>query len=94
MIELDLSRGSATVGRVDKSGHNQSDYNFDASLSFISRRHFRVEKEGDEWFIIDLGSANGTFLNGEALAPNMPYPLHPGDRVMLSKKNRLVYRVC
>lgn len=92
-IELNLQKGFATVGRYDKSGQAQSDYNFDASLSFISRRHFRVEKAGEQWQIIDIGSANGTLVNGEQLLPNMAYPLHSGDRIMISNKNRLTYRV-
>lgn len=92
-IEIDLSKGFATVGRFDKSGNGQSDFNFDASLSFISRRHFRVEKDGDEWRIIDLESKNGTFVNGSPLVPNMAHPLRSGDRIMISSKNRLTYRV-
>lgn len=94
MIEINLQQGFATVGRVDKSGQRQSDFNFDASLSFISRRHFRVEKSGEYWQIIDLGSGNGTYVNGEALIPNMPHPLVPGDAIMVSRKHRLIYRVC
>lgn len=92
-IEISLQKGYATVGRMDKSGQGQSDFNFDASLSFVSRIHFRIERVGDQWQIIDLGSRNGTFLNGEALVPNMPYPLRPNDRIMISAKNRLIYRV-
>jgi len=30
----------------------------------VSRKHARVELRGEAFFIIDLGSANGTFLNG------------------------------
>ncbi len=31
----------------------------------VSRKHAKLEKTGNEWFIEDLGSSNGTFLNGE-----------------------------
>lgn len=93
LVEIDLSQGFATVGRRDKNNQAQSDYSFDASLSFISRRHFRVEREGDHWVIIDLGSGNGTFVNGEALLPNMRHPLFSGDTIMISAKRRLSYQV-
>lgn len=93
MLEIDLSQGFATVGRRDKNNQAHSDYNFDSSLSFISRRHFRVEREGDHWVIIDLGSGNGTFVNGEALLPNMRHALVSGDTVMISAKRRLAYQV-
>lgn len=94
MIEIDLQKGFATVGRLDKSGNAQSDFCFDSSLSFISRRHFRVEKEGSQWVIIDLNSGNGTFVNEEALAPNIRHPLRSGDMILLSRKQRLKYQVC
>ncbi len=93
-VEIDMSRGYATVGRYDKMGNMQADYNFDASLSFISRRHFRVEKNGVQWRIIDLGSSNGTLLNEEMLVPNMAYTLNTGDCITLSRKYAIIYQVC
>lgn len=94
LVEIDLSRGFATVGRLDKSGQAHSDYCFDAVLSFVSRRHFRVESVNGEYFIIDLGSGNGTFVNGEALTPNIKHLLRSGDTVMISQRHRLIYQVC
>ena len=94
LIEIDLQKGYATVGRYDKNGNKQADFNFDASLSFVSRRHFRIETDNDQWRIIDLGSANGTYVNNEELTPNIPHPLTSGDRIMISMKQRLVYQVC
>lgn len=94
-IEIHLINGAATVGRVGKNGVPQADFNFDASLSFISRKHFRIEKHGEQWQIIDIGSTNGTSLNGESLAPNMAYPLKPGDVISIScNRQYLAYRVC
>ncbi len=93
-MELDMGRGFVTVGRYDKAGNAQADYNFDASLSFISRLHFRVERSGQGYCITDLQSGNGTMLNGETLVANMPYPLNRGDRIILCRKQQITYRVC
>jgi hypothetical protein len=30
----------------------------------VSRRHARIERRGAVWYLVDLGSANGTFVNG------------------------------
>ncbi|MBR4082983.1 MAG: FHA domain-containing protein [Lachnospiraceae bacterium] len=93
-IEIDLKKGYATIGRFDKAGNPQADYNFDASLSFISKRHFRIERVGSQYRIIDVGSSNGTMLNGTDLVANMPYTLNIGDKIIISRKHKVTYRVC
>ena len=45
----------------------------------VSRRHARLQRQGPEIRIEDLGSSNGTFVNGERLAE--PRALHDGDRL-------------
>jgi serine phosphatase RsbU (regulator of sigma subunit)/pSer/pThr/pTyr-binding forkhead associated (FHA) protein len=47
--------------------------------SGLSRQHLAFEKEGDDWLIRDLGSKNGTLLNGIRITA--PQVLKPGDRV-------------
>jgi diguanylate cyclase (GGDEF)-like protein len=42
----------------------------------VSREHARVEPRGDAYFVVDLGSTNGTLINGEPIAERM---LHDGD---------------
>jgi len=44
-----------------------------------SRRHAEVRYEGEQVLIEDLGSTNGTFVNGERL--RRPRVLQPGDRI-------------
>ncbi len=93
LIELHLEHGHATVGRYDKHGSPCADFNFDYSLTFVSRNHFRVELQGDKYQIIDLNSGNGTILNDQELIPNMPYELHSKDVIVISRKTRLTYHV-
>ena len=50
---------------------------------FVSRRHFQVRLESDVFYISDLGSTNGTYLNGNKLDPNEEQILRDGDRVGL-----------
>jgi cytochrome P450 / NADPH-cytochrome P450 reductase len=49
----------------------------------ISRRHLRVWAEGDALWVEDLGSANGTFVNGERIAGRVA--LAPGDSVRIGR---------
>ena len=47
----------------------------------ISRRHCRVERDGDGYVLIDLGSTNGTMVNAHRVVGR--YPLAPGDKIFL-----------
>lgn len=51
----------------------------------ISRRHARIEQEGDRFYLTDLGSANGTKLNDRRLPPNEKTPLWDGDVIELGR---------
>lgn len=93
-IELNMSKGYAVVGRYDKSGKLSADFNFDMSLTFIGRRHVRFEKTENDVYVIDLESKNHTYLNGEELLPNRRYLLKQGDRVTITKKYGITYRIC
>jgi len=50
---------------------------------FVSRRHFQVRFESDVFYISDLGSTNGTYLNGNKLSPNEDHILRDGDMIGL-----------
>jgi hypothetical protein len=69
----DLSDG-ALLGRGDGADIRLED-------AFASTRHARLVPEGDVIVLEDLGSTNGTYLNGEPLRG--PAPLHIGDRIKI-----------
>jgi hypothetical protein len=69
----DLSDG-AVLGRGDGADIALED-------TFASTRHARLVPQGDVIVLEDLGSTNGTYLNGEPL--HGPQPLHAGDRIRI-----------
>jgi hypothetical protein len=64
--------------------HPQSDLQFDPEKDLdASTRHAAVLRAGDGWIVRDLGSANGTFVNGEAVTGDRD--LETGDELRLGK---------
>src|SRR5438445_6556239 len=55
----------------------------------VSRLHAVLEKIGSGWCLRDLGSRNGTYVNGERIFSERV--LHPGDEIRVGQ-TRLVYR--
>jgi len=51
----------------------------------VSRRHARIMKQNQKIYIEDLGSSNGTFVNGQKLMPYFPELLADGDSLQLGK---------
>lgn len=49
----------------------------------ISRKHFKIQKEGNQYLISDLKSANGTCVNDTELTPGKTYPLRSGDVIYI-----------
>ena len=77
-----LSKNEIVIGR---------DVNADVVINTaeVSRRHSRLHLEAGVYIIEDLGSTNGTFINGQRLTT--PVPLRSGDMIMLGEAATLEY---
>ena len=51
----------------------------------VSRRHASLALENNQLNLWDLGSSNGTFINGTRLTPHQPNPIRDGDEVRLGQ---------
>jgi hypothetical protein len=51
----------------------------------VSRMHAIIKRTPTGFVLQDLGSSNGTWLNGVRLAPYIPSPLKSGDHFQLSQ---------
>jgi len=49
----------------------------------VSRKHARLYKDEERWFVADLGSKNGVIIDEQRLSPNETHELRDGDRVRL-----------
>ena len=50
---------------------------------YVSTRHARIASSGDQWFVEDLGSTNGTYIGGHRLT--QPTTLQLGSTVRIGK---------
>lgn len=77
-----------TLGRVSEGQPIMPDIDFSpyqAYASGVSRLHSVLKRTGDRVIYMDLGSANGSYINGARLAPNVEHPLQHGDVIALGK---------
>ncbi len=58
----------------------------------ISRRHCKFIQEQGKCFLMDLGSANGTFVNGERLKPEERREVFSGDKIQLANSTFVIER--
>jgi hypothetical protein len=68
---------------LDVSGFADSD--------IISRIHADIRIEGDAYYIEDVGSANGTYINHAPLSPGNRHRLRVGDRISLGKGDKVSF---
>ena len=86
-VEVSLTKG-VNIGRLDAASASFPDVDLTSEGGLergVSRRHAKITRRGREVFIEDLGSLNGTFLNGKKLIPYFPHVLKSGDELQLGK---------
>jgi hypothetical protein len=87
-VRLDIAIADTPAGQAEiapghafEVGRHGSGCRIDDHL--LSRRHFVLETADDQLFLEDLGSANGTFLNGEQIVGRVA--VADGDRIEAGK---------
>jgi pSer/pThr/pTyr-binding forkhead associated (FHA) protein len=68
---------------VDVSGFPHSE--------IVSRIHADIRVEGDIFYIEDVGSSNGTYINNAPLPSGNRHRLRPGDRIALGKGDKVTF---
>jgi serine/threonine-protein kinase len=80
--------GENLIGRVDPNRGIKPEVDLSKydPAARVSRRHAKIVAQGNQFFIEDLGSANGTYINGQVrLTPKKPHMLTSGDEVKLGE---------
>jgi len=82
------ARNEFTMGRISEGQPIMPDIDlspYQAYAAGVSRLHGVIKRDGNHIIFIDLGSANGTYINGKRLTPNVEQVLNHGDIIALGK---------
>ncbi len=82
------------LGRTDSTSTQRPDLDltpYGALEKGVSRIHAAIHRSDDTLTLVDMGSANGTHLNGQRLVPDQPRILRDGDEIRLGKLVAHVY---
>jgi pSer/pThr/pTyr-binding forkhead associated (FHA) protein len=83
-------KAETVFGRRDAATGSMPDVDLTPFAGYrmgVSRKHAIIKQsdEQDRLDLVDLGSSNGTFLNGARLNANKPYKLRDGDEMRLGQ---------
>jgi hypothetical protein len=78
---ISVTRDPIVIGRLSTNDVVLSDPN-------VSRRHAELRREGGRWTLVDLGSTNGSVVNGKLVKE---HPLQDGDRLSFGK-SELIFK--
>jgi hypothetical protein len=79
-----LTNDETSIGRADPATGNRPTIDltpYGAQEKGISRSHATIRRGDETLMLIDLGSVNGTHLNGQRLEPHQPRVLRDGDEI-------------
>lgn len=81
-------KNEITLGRRDPATGTMPDIDLTAYSGYrlgVSRTHAIIRMKGDQLELLDLGSSNGTQINGSRLTPHHPQIIRDGDLITLGK---------
>lgn len=76
-------QGEVKIGRLDPINHVHPDLDLTAIDKQLttSRRHARLLRRSDGFFIQEEQATNGTFVNGQRISAERPLEIRPGDDI-------------
>lgn len=74
-LSFDIEGAAISIGR-------SPDNDIQIRDSYISRNHFVLWKSGRRYLLKDLGSGNGTFVNGHRISPGVTFEVKSGHAIV------------
>jgi hypothetical protein len=90
-IELPQNLGVIHIGKPNDKIPPDIDVSGFPNSEIVSRIHADIRVEGDAYFVEDVGSSNGTYINSRPLQPGDRHRLRVGDRIALGKGDLVTF---
>ncbi|MEO0968003.1 MAG: FHA domain-containing protein [Cyanobacteria bacterium J06639_18] len=90
-IELPQNLSVIHIGKPNDRIPPDIDVSGFPNSEIVSRIHSDIRVEGDAYYIEDVGSSNGTYINNLPLLPGNRHRLRPGDRISLGKGDLVTF---
>jgi pSer/pThr/pTyr-binding forkhead associated (FHA) protein len=88
----ELNPSITTVGRADPTVGYRPDVDLSMDQA-VSRRHAEIRRGSAGYVIFDLGSTNGTIVNGRQIPRQQEVPLADGDEIRVGESCKLIVRL-
>lgn len=90
-IELPSNLSVIHIGKPNDQIPPDIDVSGFPNSEIVSRVHADIRVEGDAYYIEDVGSSNGTYINHTPLAKGNRHRLRTGDRISLGKGDQVTF---
>lgn len=91
IVELPTNLSVIHIGKQNDRIPPDIDVSGFPNAEIVSRIHADIRVEGDAFYIEDVGSSNGTYINNRPLAPGDRHRLRAGDRIALGKGDLVTF---
>ena len=90
-IEIPLNLVLIRIGKPTQQVYPDVDVSGFPNAEVVSRVHAHIRVEGDAYFLEDMGSSNGTYINHSPLPTGNRHRLRSGDRFSLGKGDLMTF---
>ncbi|MGI2906943.1 FHA domain-containing protein [Tolypothrix sp. VBCCA 56010] len=91
VFALLANRSIFIIGKPDGEKPIDIDVSVLPNSDIVSRNHAQIWINNDEYHITDMGSSNGTFVNGVKLQPKIFWTLNSGDTISLGQGDKITF---
>jgi MFS transporter, ACDE family, multidrug resistance protein len=92
VIELPDNFSLIRIGKPNKRSFPDIDLSGLPNSDIVSRIHAEIKFEGGEYYIQDMGSSNGTYINKYPLLPGIWYKLKPGLTFSIGRRDAVSFK--